>query len=251
MGYTRVIQSGNTIEIYNYQKQYVPPRKRDYKKNTRRASSQDEGGYAISYRRTKSVKRAKSNIIRLVQANLQRAEFPIFLTLTLERERPLELGYAYLKNFWQIIQRRTGKEVAYVGVPEWQKRGVLHFHFLVWGLGGYTQKKERSTRNLQRLWNKGFCDVRNTTHISNGLAGYMAKYLTKALIDKRLGNRRAYTCSRNIFRPTKAGSNALNDYLDEIIPVDSGVVEKSKYDTMWLGQCDYTRLEVNNKNQII
>jgi len=242
MGYTRIIQSGEVTELYQYQKEYVCPRKRDYLQNVRRAYGARYGDFIAPARSYRSIKRARQLFIRIVTANIQRENKPAFVTLTIERETPLEVGYVYLAEFWKSVKKQYA--CRYIGVPEWQERGVLHFHFIVWDLprACTDNKTERSTRNFQRLWHRGFCDVRNASRSTGGLAGYLAKYLTVALGDSRLGNRRAYTCSRNIYRPTTAGSNALDGYLDELVPVDSLLERRTVYDTMWLGQCIYKKI---------
>jgi len=252
MGYTRIIQAGEEVELYEYEKKYVSTNKRDYTQNTRRASSDRERTHDVTIRSHQSIKRARSNFLRIVTANIQRENLPAFFTFTIERETSLEVGYSYLYYFWKRI-KKLGHAYRYIGVPEWQSRGVLHFHFLVWGLDKQStdNKRERSTRNFQRQWHKGFLDVRNARYTSGRLAGYLAKYLITALADRRLGNRRAYTCSRNVFRPYSEGSNAIAGYLDNLIDVDSTVDRVKEYDTLWLGKCRYTKfIKAENKNII-
>lgn len=246
MSYVRTIQSGNVYEVYEYKRDYVPKNKRDYLQNTRRASIPRERDFVTRSRSSRSIKRAKNALIRLITANIQRETVPAFFTLTIERETPLEVGYSYLSEFWKHVFKQYGK-CRYIGVPEWQSRGVLHFHFLVWGLPREStdNKRERSTRNFQRHWYRGFCDVRNARYNSLGLAGYLAKYLTKALIDHRLGNRRAYTCSRNIQRPCSTGYNAAHGHVDELTPVEFDVDKVFEYETIYLGNCRYTKYVKN------
>lgn len=250
MGYTRIVQSGDTIELYEYQKNYVHPRKRDYTKNTRRASSHCDSDTFVRPRTHRSLKRAKERLIRLVSANLDTKETTAFLTLTLERERPVEVAYSYLSLYWKRLTKKYNG-IRYIGVPEWQKRGVLHFHFLVWGLPREItdNKRERGTRNLQRQWHRGLCDVRIARYISPRLGGYLAKYLQKSFYDPRLRNRRAYTCSRNVRKVYSGGSNALADYLDELMPVDKLIDKEHQYDTLWLGVCRYTRF-IKQKSEL-
>jgi len=216
MGYTRIVRMGEITEVYQYEKDYVQENKRDYTQNNRRASTARERDSIIRPRSTASIKRAKTAFIRLVTANIQREILPAFFTLTIERQTPLEVGYAYLTDFWKHVKRKYGNNIRYIGVPEWQTRGVLHFHFLVWDIPREStdNKTERSTRDFQRHWYRGFCDVRNATHSSGRLAGYLAKYLTEALNDTRLGNRRAYTSSRSVHRPSVEKSNQKTNQIN-------------------------------------
>jgi len=239
MGYTRIIKSGEQIEIYKYEKEYVHTNKRNYKKNTRRASFPSGSDHDVPTRTKRSMQRAKQLFIRLVASNLQGQAKPAFLTLTIEKKVSLEVGYAYLRSFWNRLKKHI-HGISYIGVPEWQERGALHFHFLVWGLPTKTIKSERFARNVQRQWYRGFVDLRHTKNRSLGLAHYLAKYLVSTLSDSRLGNRRAYTCSRNILRPYTIASNKLPNNLD-LTPGDNFQTDTSTYDTLWLGSCEYTR----------
>lgn len=238
MGYTRILQAGNQLEIYSYTKDYVPPRKRDYGRNKRRKRENAKGSAVVSFRRARSVQRAKKGFFSIVATNLQGTETVTFCTLTCYESLPLRVGYEALKLFFRKIKKKGGNEsIRYIAVPEWQKRGSLHFHVLIWGIDEGIIKKERNTRNFQRCWGRGYADLRIARNNNLAIAGYMAKYLVKGLTDSRLSNNRAYSCSHNIKRPTKAGSNQLTYYMDMIVPVEKVLASSVVYETMWLGQC--------------
>jgi hypothetical protein len=248
MGYTRIKQCGNWVELYKYEKNYVQGNKRNYSRNKRRKREVGRANSTLFARRASSIQRAKTRFFDIVKTNLSRAENPAFLTLTVAKEVDVSVAYVYLSDFWSRLTRKCGTEIAYIGVPEWQKSGRIHFHFLVWGLSDDVIRRERNTRNIQRQWARGFCDVRSTEKVTLGLAGYLAKYMSKALTDPRLNNRRAYTCSRNIYRPTTYGSNSIDDSLERlVIPVDKPPVYERNYDTMWLGECIYSRYILDYK----
>lgn len=244
MAYTKIVQAGIQTEIYSYQKNYVRKNTHKYVKNRHRAARTYNALGEQKYRSNRSIQRARISFLRLVTTNLGRFGKPCFLTVTLAEARSTEIGYLYLRPFWAKLKKQI-HGIRYIGVPEWQKRGVLHFHFLVWGIPVSVIKKERSTRNIQRLWHKGFCDIRNTRNCSIRLAWYLVKYLSKTLSSERLSSRRAYICSRNVAKATIHGSNNLDDYLDMILPVDSDIVNKGSYDTVWLGVCDYKIYKTN------
>jgi len=242
--YTKIIQSGNQIEVYKYSKKLnVHRQKRNYRKNKRFKKTKNDSRPARQYRSIKSIQRARSSFFRLVAANLETAELPAFITLTFAGNET-DIRYAYqCLNKYTANLRKVYPRLSYIVVPEWQKRGALHFHCLTWGTSGKDHETEHQTRNHQRLWARGYVDVRAAKNNNLAIAGYMAKYLVKALEDTRLSNQRAYSTSRNIKRPTAAGSNQLSEYMDVIMPdsKDLKINKVKNYDTMWLGSCEYIK----------
>ncbi len=248
MGYTRIIQAGNQTEVYKYEKSYVHRPKRSYTRHLRKSREVSERDNNLRYRSESSIQRARADFFRLVASNLKTTKRLSFLTLTSYEKLPLQIAYKALNgHFFPALKKRLNEEIRFIAVPEWQKRGAIHFHILCWGIGEEIVTRERDTRNLQRLWARGFVDIRFAHSNDFGIAGYMAKYLVKGLRNKKLSNRRAYSCSRNVKRPTKAGFNSLSDYLDLVIPTENvdRIIEKS-YDCQWLGRCSFTKYQVKN-----
>jgi len=234
MGYTKVRQMSHVTIVTEYEKNIIPRHKTGRKK--RRKGT-------IPFRTARSIYRARGRFFDLVDHNLNlREDLPWFLTLTYHNEydanRNLETAYRHLQAFWLRIKRSMGENIAYIAVPEWQKRGAIHFHCLVWGFPE-SFREERNTRFLQRCWQQGYCDVSRTLYKSPKLSGYLTKYLTKTKADKRLGNKKAYTASRNIERPREKGANYLSDYISTIVDLDT-ISKVIEYDTQWLGRARVT-----------
>lgn len=245
MAYVRLVQAGDLTELYKYQKNWnVRKNRRFNSRNKRRKTEDYKNGIGNSQRSGRSVQRSKKEFFRLVASNLQGTENPIFITLTVNKELLVTVAYRYFQHFIKRLRRVKGNNIRYIAVPEWQPvSGFIHFHCLFWGLQEKGQKGElidRDRRNYQRLWLRGYCDVRIARDSSLAIAGYMAKYLAKATTDPRLRNIRAYSASGNVKRPYSAGSNTLGDFLDDLIDEeDNRMVSNKTYDTMWLGRCDY------------
>lgn len=246
MGYTKIIQSGKQLEVYSFDKDYEKDFRQSIRKVSRKRKATSEYVNTAQFRSTRSANRARAKFKRIVTANTERSTLLAFVTWThFEQSTTIEQGYKNLSRFWALFKKRYAKEVAYIIVPEWTKRGVLHFHGLVWGLERKIAKQERNKRNIQRLWAKGYVDVRNAKDDSPAIASYMGKYMHKGYTDSRLRNRRAYTCSRNIYRPTETGNNQLHDYLDMIIPDKDDIAQffEMRYSTnKWLGDCTYQKI---------
>jgi len=250
MGYTRIVQSGHVLEVYEYEKElhlpdywqkHVRKIRRHLGGKKRRKTETYKGRDAVRYRSPRSISRAKQSFFRLVQSNLPRTENLAFITLTTHTNIDAVVAYRYLADFWARMRKNIANELTYISVPEWQKKsGNIHFHCLVWGLPSEAIRSEGATRNVQRQWNRGYVDVRPAVNTSPAIAGYMAKYMGKAMEDERLRNIRAYSSSRNIHRPRTSGANALNSYLDSIDGyVDNNLDKTTLYETKWLGRCNY------------
>lgn len=245
MGYSKIIQSGVLAELFTYTKPYVQKNKGSYRR-TRKLIR--KGVTSTNQRTERSVKRAKTSFYRLVLSNLYRETPPTFVTLTNYKQVSINEGYEALRGFQKRLKQVYG-DITSISVPEWQKTsGFLHFHCLVWGIPKEDAIRERNRRFLQGLWARGYVDTRVAHDKSPAIAGYMAKYMQKAMYDSRLRNRRAYSSTHNVFRPYSAGGNALATYKDYIVG-DNYVLEKeSSYATLYLGDCIYQRFKLKEND---
>jgi len=248
MGYARIVQYGEITEYYEYEKPFISHRERHIptKKDKERAKERRRLGVP---RTEFSIRRAKINFYHLVAENLYRRGAPALVTLTNHLpDVSLTEGYRNLSNFKKNVKSEMGKTVTYIAVPEYQKNGRLHYHVLMWGIGEAEAKFERGTRNLQRLYGKGFVDVRLAYDSSPKLASYLAKYFTKANSDPRNVGRRTYTASRDINRPRAYGSNALSAYANEILVDPLDAFDVVEYNTKYLGRCRLLKYKKQNND---
>jgi len=275
MGYTKFVRSGKYVEIFNYEKDYVhktQPRRSKRDRKLLKEARAHRAMFIARERRKDNLSRSKKDFVRLVRANLEATDLPAFLTLTANETEPARVMYDALKLFWRRLAVHAPK-LRYIAVPEFQERGTLHFHVLVWGLPdaliydetpwywrrrskhkrsvidwmqwcerkGFDHKSSRGTRNLQRLWVRGFCDIRPARDASSAIAFYMAKYMSKAMQDKRLVGQKAYTSSRNVMRPLQIAGNGVGPDISVMLEHfghgDSMKTIAREYDTLWLGRC--------------
>ena len=265
MGYRKIVQYGNVVEIYDYEKdlkkkggvdalrayRLMHPKERNTKNTSPtlakkrqdqiRIQSKAKGVYTRSKR---SVKRSKDNFFRLCHHNNCLAQSIHFITLTFAYDLTYKKASRYVSEFFRRVQTTFPEiSLSYISVPELTKKGRLHFHLLVYGLPPETAERERETRNFQRQFRRGYVDISLATYTSEGIAGYMAKYMAKAIADTKVETTRGYNCSRNIDRFTSAGSNNLSQYEDLIIPTEDIVdIEERQYDVPYLGTCRFTKL---------
>lgn len=234
MGFTKIIQSGNYLEIYEYEKQLRKFQTQPF----RQKGCFNEKIREITRRRIDNVSRVRKSFIRLVRANLTGDAPPVLLTLTMREVVSIKCAYAEFRLFVMRLRYEFGRGFRYISVPEFQKRGAVHFHVLVWGLSEQVINDERETRFIAKLWGQGFIDILKTDG-SSKLASYLGKYMSKAVYDKRLSLQKAYVASRNILRPLSFANSMAFEYRELIWGVDNLIPFEKIFDTLWLGRCIY------------
>lgn len=253
MGYIKTITYGDTVEIYQYEKNITHNGRRGKKfRNSHYDANLDShvedrvrSAEQKQEKRKDNARRTSMVFRRLVSANLGQSSCPLLVSLTYA-ENFTEIGLAHkdFNSFARSVRDQFGKGVSYVAVPEFQKRGAIHFHALFWGLdSSELAKTERRTRLVARLWGKGFVDL-VATDGDYKIAGYLAKYMAKTFCDSRLQSKKAYIASRNIKRPVVEKNAFLEPLfmggLQDIPDLSTAelVIEK-EYDTVWLGKGRY------------
>lgn len=247
MGYNKVIQYGNKVEIYEYAREprVVDRRRRIPRKNEADVANVDlgvNGTDSVSERklgkRQDNSRRAKLDFRRLVEANLVGTDLPVLLTLTCKDNiTDLAYGYKCLRSFNQALRYSYGKSFRYIVVPEFQKRGAVHFHALLWGLSEEVVSQERTTRAVAMKWGMGFVFFKQTDG-NVKIANYLSKYMAKAFTDPRLRNQKSYVASKNILRPViSKGTSSLWAVFDELN--DAEVIADEKYFSRFLGDCHH------------
>jgi len=157
--YKKAVFSGSFVELIVYKNGLVlgqKPVRRSAKKGSIKAVRLD------NYIRT------KSRIKRLAWSNS--GSFKTFITLTFA-DNIQDFNHAnkcldiFLKRF-----RRRFPSVMYLGVPEFQKRGAIHYHFL---LTEYVSKEW-----VRRHWKNGHVKATKVWS-EDGLRGYLLKEISK------------------------------------------------------------------------
>jgi len=241
--HVKVIQSGDTIEVWTYEKhstasKRIHIRKKKKAKTVMRMPSR----YALRTR--------QKSFTRLVRANLDSMGAPVLCTLTMRDIVPLKRAYRLYTLFQQRL-RRLVPGVVHIAVPEWQKRGAVHFHVLLWGLPPEYAKHERKNRIVARMWGEGYVDLFQSDG-KPALVGYLSKYLSKTMGDYRLRDSRSYSASRNCKRPNVITSPAILAYSKDVwgidISGDKNIEFQKQYGTLWLGRCDYKVFKIKREN---
>ncbi len=159
-----------------------------------------------------------------------------FLTLTFaENLTDLQGCNKKIKIFIKKL-KRIKKEIKYLLVPEFQKRGAVHYHILI-------NLDETEQKLIANLWGHGFIKIKKIKEGAN-VGFYVSKYIGKDLEDQRYFNNKKYFCSRNLNKPIEMTSaldikNFLN--LNPLKPIQKGTY-KSYY-----GLIDYELCRIDKK----
>jgi len=256
MGYAKVISYGNIVEMYRYERNCVATGRKRAHASTLVLPYIPKDGESITTQSEQKKVRTKSNarsatlaFRRLVGANLGGVDNPVLASFTYrENMEELTQGRKDFNAFAKLAKNTFGAQFRYICVAEFQRRGAVHFHALLWGVPASVVAGERVTRMVAALWGRGFVDLVSTDG-NIRLATYLSKYMSKMFIDSRLANRKAYIASRNILRPKIDRDALLAPYfhggLAEYPDLSTAtVLRESEYNTQWLGRCDYKQYNV-------
>jgi hypothetical protein len=141
--------------------------------------------------RARSNIRARNKLRRLALANFSNKSK--FITLTFkENMQDLTESNKLFKAFIRELRKRQ-KDLKYIAVIEFQKRGAIHYHLLC-------NLKYVPAKKIEEIWGQGFIKINRIDHVDN-IGAYVIKYMTKEDADPRLIGKKMYQTSRNLERP--------------------------------------------------
>ena len=173
MGYTKIVQYGDKVEVYNYEKSIYPKRHRIYKKRRYELNR--------AFRSERSVRRAILNFYRLCHHNNYRANSIHFLTITYSHDLPYKEACRHVARFMERIRSHSQKvPISFISVPELTKKGRYHFHLLVYNLpteiAGDTISVRRYNRR-KRQWQVEYATTRDLHAIFKDNSGKVISIL--------------------------------------------------------------------------
>jgi len=194
-------------------------------------------------KRARSLRRASRTLRRSINANsgqwydenTQRYYIPLFLTLTfaenvqgvLEANKEFSRFVKKLNYFFHKTSKRV---VKYTNVIEFQKRGAVHYHTILYNIPYVEDIKDI----LSSVWGHGFIKVNSIKDVRN-VGAYVVKYMSKDITDERLRGKKTYFQSRGLLKPLVIREDAriariLEDVPDTLIGrVTLGTTEYYKF----------------------
>ena len=194
----KIVKCGKYLQVYYYKQAQIKETKKLNINRLKKISSDNEEKTI----RNNNIIRTKLNCQRLAKANSN--EWKSFVTLTYSEniqnmaQAKKDLSY-FLKNIQKIK-----KDFKYIAIPEFQKRGAIHFHLLtnlsLEDKNIVVRQKDNKKYFDIKFWNKGFTSFEMLDSDIKKVVGYISKYMTKEC-DNRLFAVKRYTASQNLIKP--------------------------------------------------
>jgi len=238
----KVVKSGNVIEIYKYEKGVF----KGFINENGRAGNGSITDDQKEKNREISLMRARRNLRRIINANVGQWGDDVttkFLTLTFKENVSdlYEANYEFEKFIKRLNYKVFGKscsKLKYTVVPEFQKRGAVHYHVIFYNLP-YTKSNV-----IQEVWGNGFVKINKIDDIDN-VGAYICKYLTKSSVDGRLKGRKCYFNSRGLKKPVEY---FLDD--DELENIKKSLPEQAmtytnEFENEYVGKVEYIQFNLS------
>lgn len=244
----KIVQCGDYFQVYNYYEKRVKKEKgieKHYDSKIHYVNTEDlsKRKYQNELRtiEIKNILRSKIQLQRLVKSNEN--IFKTFITLTFAYNiQDISQANKKFKNWKDTLNKylkKQKKEFSYVCVPEFQKRGAVHYHLLTnldikENSDVIIPQKGKKNQYDVKYWKNGFSSVFEVKDMN--VVGYITKYMTKD-IDNRLWGKRRYLYSLNLKQPSVI-------YLDEDIEKENSyllmieLLLKETYKNMYLDKLE-------------
>lgn len=244
----KLVDCGDYVQVYCYEKKKKKKKNDNDDLNLVNPSLLDEEKQKNEVKKentnvieTRNIIRSKLQCQRLAKANAE--EWETFITLTFaENEQNVESANRKFRYFIDKI-RRVKKNFKYLCIPEFQKRGAIHYHLLTNISTNddkliYSQSDNPKYKHI-KYWNLGFDSIEVIKGDIKKIVGYISKYMTKE-IDNRLFGHRRYFYSNNLDKP-------LENYIDTDIVRDFNFYQKKIQELQPIYQKDYINPYDNSK----
>lgn len=219
----KLILSGNIAEVYTYEGSFFRRNFGVLRKPRPKDDLEDIVDRTQEYM-SRGAHRARSMIKRLIYANFDKPG-TTFLTLTFDDDRvPFDTTDILASDlYFSAFRKRLARlipTVRWVCVPEYQKRGAVHYHMVTDAeIKPIKKNNFRKKDNifydaringdlLSDVWDGGFIGVQPISGEIIQTSQYISKYLRKGRHDV-IG--RSYRTTTNLTRPTVLYSNRGSD----------------------------------------
>lgn len=240
----KLIQSGDIIEIYNYDRGYLKGYENKIA-NTGRKKDYESENYAEH--RKQVLQRAKRELRRLINANVGQygKEFTSkFLTLTFS-DNVTDLDIAnyefekFIKRLNYKVYNTKKANLKYTAVIEFQKRGAIHYHIIIYNMP-YIKANE-----IANCWDNGFIKINKIDDIDN-VGAYVAEYLGDDekgqghnIEDNRLKGRKSYFSSKGLFKPVEITDKKIVEQVATALQSTDKLTYSAEFENEHLGKIIY------------
>lgn len=242
----KFIVSGDILELYEYENDiYTDYDLSKFRDHPGRCNSSITDEDTKKMNRAKTSNRSARNVRRLVNSNIE--EYSKFVTLTFRDDvKDLKEANYIFKKFKQRLDYQLKITSKYLCVPEFTKKGRVHFHVIFFNLPFI------KNTTLEMIWGQGFIKINKIDNCDN-VGAYVSKYMTKD--NEQMIEEKSYFTSRNLEKPLEiVNEKEIEILADSLSPTD--VVYLNSFVNDYLGLVNYTQynikeqVKLNNINPI-
>jgi len=260
LSHTRVVVSGDIVEVYQYEKPYVFDQ---FSPTIERVRS------GATTRREDNLQKAQRYLRRLIFSNATKwSDQVCFITFTFkENVKDIKTANYEWTEFIRRLKKECSRAVKYTAVIEFQKRGAVHYHVLFYDLPKriiqndielqierIRYKTAEGLGILGVLWGNGTVDIKEIKKINSirSIGAYVSKYLSKQTLDERLVGEKAYMSSRNLIKPVEYRRQKNCQKVLDTLLIDNEFVKvyDNEYATRSYGKINYSQLKIVKKDKI-
>lgn len=215
----------------------------------------------------KSIARARNKIFDIVSCNVNEIldfegniQLPKFLTLTFaENITDLKIANAEFTKFNKRLSYNLYKVnrnvLKYICIPEFQKRGAVHFHVLYFNLPYVKNEK------MQDIWGHGYTFIEGISEKQNieDFAKYVCKYMSKEnskgednyqiYLEKEMLNSKRYFTSRGLIKPEEYKLDVDKEIYSSFLTfLEEHHIENHEIENEFIGKIEINSYEINKKN---
>ena len=248
----KIIECGDYVQLYKFSRKKLVDKNLELLEDKKKIKFDEDNLFKkenysrrneVGYIEYKNIIRSRNQLQRLIKANEH--IWKTFITLTFEGEKAKDINYANKKfNIWRTYIKQLKKDFACAGVPEYQKRGVIHYHLLTninYNDFSILSQQERKIWNKQsgwqigrdvKGWSYGINQAKDIKGIDN-IVTYLSKYMTKEF-DNRLYSHKKYFYTRNLKQPKEYNLDFSNlkhyEYFEKIMKAKELQYNSSYFD---------------------
>lgn len=248
--------AGTVLEFKEFDKYFPLLNKKKSSRNS--DNPKEKKKYTDEEIHEKVYRRAKQKIRDYINSNdgfwtdlNNRPYLSVFVTLTF-RENLTDLTIAneeftdFVRRFSFAYFSSSTNQLKYLAVPEFQKRGAIHYHCIFFNL----PFREDAKLILDHCWQFGFSKIKALSRVRN-VGKYISKYLSKDFV--KLGHRgkKCYFASNKLNQPLKTNFDEIVYRIMAIVPQSSIECEPTDLPTEFLGNMSYSRYNLRDFPDVI
>jgi hypothetical protein len=231
----KMIIAGNIIHLHKT----GVPFYYGYEEHKRTTRLPQTDPYKIAENRGRSIYRAIYRIGFTIHANHgawfkpNGKPYPVYMMTNTFQENVQYIKFAnqeyidFLKRFNYLVYGKKCSKLRYLKVIEFQERGAVHFHNLLFNLPFVPQLYDEA----KAIWPHGSVNFVPKDDADDARY-YVTKYLTKDIRDERLVWEKSYSVSRGLIKPAEYNNEEFISEFEKELPQEFKKVDethKSEY----------------------